>query len=272
MLAPGSAIVTPRRRVGRPSKAEPFRAMMRAWLAAEPALRSAELLDRVRDAGYSGGKSAIYDLARELRPDHTSLVARIGGLPGAVSQHDIGQVFVRLVDGSTRRIRFLVSRLEYSGWTAISVLPDDEIETALRALVAHLAGMGGVPLLAVFDRPRSPFTAPGDHATIGWHPRLAALALALGIGLDLCTAGDRAPACCGDPVVSDVRSRFFKSAPAFDDEHDVQRQLATWVAESHAERFSIHGDNSPANRLAEEQRRLRPLKCDTATLHPAAPK
>ncbi len=70
------------RPIGRPAKAEPYRARVRAWLAAEPALLSVELLRRAKLAGYDGGKSAFYALVRELRPVRPRPVVRFEGLPG----------------------------------------------------------------------------------------------------------------------------------------------------------------------------------------------
>src|SRR5687767_15486369 len=45
-----------RRRVGRPSKAEPFRSYLIAELAKQPDVLALELLRRARGQGYSGGK------------------------------------------------------------------------------------------------------------------------------------------------------------------------------------------------------------------------
>jgi hypothetical protein len=53
--------------VGRPSKAEAYREVLAAALTEEPTLRSVELLHRARQAGYTGGKSAIYAFAQTLR-------------------------------------------------------------------------------------------------------------------------------------------------------------------------------------------------------------
>lgn len=50
-----------RRRLGRPSKAEPFRALVARVLAEEPELFSLEILRRARLEGYAGGKSALHD-------------------------------------------------------------------------------------------------------------------------------------------------------------------------------------------------------------------
>jgi hypothetical protein len=48
------------RGIGRPAKAEPFRAVVAEILAQEPQLLSVEILRRVKLKGYAGGKTALY--------------------------------------------------------------------------------------------------------------------------------------------------------------------------------------------------------------------
>jgi hypothetical protein len=44
-----------------------FAPQVRQWLREDPALSSAEILRRVRLASYRVGKSALYELVRQLR-------------------------------------------------------------------------------------------------------------------------------------------------------------------------------------------------------------
>jgi hypothetical protein len=55
------------RGVGRPSTVAPFAPQIEAWLRESPAMSGAEVLRRVREVGYRGGKSALYELVRRLR-------------------------------------------------------------------------------------------------------------------------------------------------------------------------------------------------------------
>jgi len=64
-----------RRKVGRPSKSEAFRAFLVAELAKQPDVMVLELLRRARGQSYQGGKSALYALVKELRPERTHGVA-----------------------------------------------------------------------------------------------------------------------------------------------------------------------------------------------------
>ena len=50
-------------------------------------------------AQAQGGKSALYELVRELRPTRTMPIVRFEGLPGEFSQHDFGVVDVRYISG-----------------------------------------------------------------------------------------------------------------------------------------------------------------------------
>ncbi len=84
-----------RRRIGRPSKAEPFRSFVSEVFAKEPELLSLEVLRRARLVGYAGGKSALYALIASLRPEPVQPIVRFEGLPGEFSQHDFGEVGTR---------------------------------------------------------------------------------------------------------------------------------------------------------------------------------
>ena len=56
-----------RRGAGRPSTVVRYAPSIVEWLRDQPELSSADILRRIRLAGYRGGKSALYDLVRRLR-------------------------------------------------------------------------------------------------------------------------------------------------------------------------------------------------------------
>src|SRR6266404_1117458 len=57
-----------KRRIGRPSIVEDFRKPVVNILEEKPDLPSLEILRRVREAGYQGGKTALYALVAAVRP------------------------------------------------------------------------------------------------------------------------------------------------------------------------------------------------------------
>jgi hypothetical protein len=127
------------RHVGRPSKAEAYRDVLVKALAEEPDVRSVELLHRARQAGYTGGKSALYALAQTLRVRIVTPLVRFEGLPGEFSQHDFGEVWVTYQDGTDAKVHFFASRLKYSRWVEVSLVSDERVETLVWALVEHRA-------------------------------------------------------------------------------------------------------------------------------------
>ncbi len=156
-------VQTPRRRIGRPSKVEALRSFLQAELEKQPDLLSVELLRRARLRGYSGGESALYELIAKLRVDTPRPLVRFEGLPGEFSQHDFGEVQVRYDNGTVSRVHFFASRLKYSRWVEISLVEDERVESLVRALVEHFSAIGGIPLLAVFDRPKTVALRPGGQ-------------------------------------------------------------------------------------------------------------
>jgi hypothetical protein len=83
-----------RRQIGRPSTVTNFRKQVVGILQEEPDLATLEILRRVRESGYQGGKGALYTLVASLRPKSARPLVRFEGLPGEFSQHDFGQVTV----------------------------------------------------------------------------------------------------------------------------------------------------------------------------------
>jgi transposase len=249
-----------RRAIGRPSKAEPFRELVSRLLADEPEMLSLEVLRRARLNGYTGGKTVLYDLVAEVRPTSRRPLVRFEGLPGEFTQHDFGEVDVRFVDGSRRRVHFFASRLKYSRFVQVSLVPDERVESLVRTLVDHFEAMGGVPLLAVFDRPKTVAIAwAKDGSVTQWNETFAHVMLELGVGVEVCWPGRGNQKGAVENLVGWVKGSFFKPR-RFHDEADLREQLAAWHREVNTERPSRATHVIPAERLAEEQPRLRPLK------------
>lgn len=206
-----------------------------------------------------GGKSALHDLIQAIRPKAPRPVVRFDGLPGEFTQHDFGQVDVRYVDGTTKRIHFFATRLKYSRWTEVTIVPDEHTETRVQTLVDHFTAIGGIPLLAVFDRPKAvALKWSRDGQVTEWNALFAGVALDLGLGIEVCwparpeqrdrsriwSAGSKAPS----STTTIPRRR--RSAAA----------LAEWRTALNTERPCRATGVIPAVRLDEERPRLRAVK------------
>ena len=219
-----------RRGIGRPSKAEPLRTFVLARLAQNPRLTSLELLQGAKLAGYLGSKSAFYALVARLRPEVTRSVGRVGELPGDESQHGFGDIDVQFAKGPLQRVHFFVSQLSYSRWSEATLVPDRQMESLLRALVEHLARIGGVPLVAVFDRHNAAAIVANVEGGGGpWHPAFAQTVLDLGVGVDLRGRGrhERSGGSV-ERLVRWVKTSFF-GGRRFADARELRAALADWM-------------------------------------------
>jgi len=251
-----------KRQIGRPSLVEPFRNFVMELLAKEPDLLTVEVLRRARLESYVGGKSALYDLVRELRPPRPVRVGmRFEGLPGEFSQHDFGEIRLTFLNGEQKVIHFFASRLKWSRWIIVTLVADQTAETLVRTLLDHFILFGGVPLCAVFDRPRTVALTWGKDGVITeWNPIFSHAAMEIGFTAEVCWPYAARQKGSVENLVGWVKGSFFKQR-RFHDIEDLQKQLAEWMVEVNEQRPCRATRVIPSVRLLEDRARLRPPRC-----------
>ena len=252
------------RRIGRPRKVDRFRPLVEQLLKEtdedRAPLKSVEILRRVRLDGYDGGKTALYELVAELRPRHARVMMRFEGLPGEFSQHDFGQVRLRYLDGTPAVVRFFGSRLKWSRWAAVDLVDGEDSETLVRTLAEHLVRFGGVPLCAVFDRPKTVALKWNDRGEVTeWNPVFAYAALELGFTAEVCWPYRANQKGSIENLVGWVKGSFFKQR-RFHDRGDLVEQLGQWLHETNHQRPNRATGEIPEQRRQQELERLRPLR------------
>lgn len=250
-----------RRRVGRPSPVARFEEQVRAWLKADPGMTSVAILERLRGQGYEGGKSAVYQLARRLRPPkRKDGIVRFEAVPGEFAQHDFGQLVVRYADGTQERIRFFASQLQYSRLVHVRLVEDETAETVCHSLVEAYTYFGGMPLLGVFDNARSIVTKrEGKHVT--WQDTFAWFTVECGFSPHVTWPYRPQEKGGVENLVGFVKSNFFK-VHEFRDRADLEEKLAAWHTRVNDERPSRATGDVPRARMMLEAERLRPLRLD----------
>lgn len=258
ITSPEAAPTPQSRRIGRPNRVGSLRAQAEQILQAEPVLPTVEVLSRLRGLGYSGGKSAVYELVRSLRPKpDRGPEVRFEGVPGEFSQHDFGSVTVTYADGSAEKVHFFASRLKYSRWTHVVTVPDEKVEPLIRALLQAFGSFQGVPLRAVFDNPRT-IVASRTNGFIEWNSTFAHVPVDYGFGVELCWPRRANQKGSVENLVGWVKGSFFK-VRRFHDRADLEQQLAAWLEEVNLRRPSRATNQVPAERMAAERERLSPL-------------
>jgi hypothetical protein len=158
-------------------------------------------------------------------------VVRFEGLPGEFSQHDFGHVDVTFVDGRKKRVHFFASRLKYSRFVAVSLVENERVETIVRNLARHFVAFGGLPLMAVFDRPRTIVKKSGIGRDVEQYNATFAQAIVdLGVGVEMCAPRSGNQKGTVERLVGWVKSSFFKHRK-FQDDVDLLAQLAAWHVE-----------------------------------------
>ena len=229
-----------KRRIGRPSKVARCRPLVEELLEEvdqdSAPLKSVEILRRARLDGYDGGKTALYELIAELRPRSTPVKMRFEGLPGEFSQHDFGQVRLRYLDGSRGVEKFFASRLKWSRWAAVDLTDSEGSETVIRTVADHFVLFGGMPLCAVFDRPKTVALKWNERGEVTeWNPVFAYAALELGFTAELCWPYRANQKGAVENLVGWVKGSFFKQR-RFHDRDDLRQQLRQWVHEMNHQR------------------------------------
>ncbi len=246
------------RSVGRPSKARVFARVVEKILGDNPDLPGVEVLRLAQEQGYRGGKSALYELIAELRPEKTKApVVLFEGVAGEFSQHDFGSVRVKYDDGKTETVHFFASRLKWSRWNHVVLVPNERIEPLVRAFLAGIENFGGVPLVCVFDNPKT-IVLRHVGPVIEWNETFSRVAVDYRFAAELCTPGRGNEKGAVENLVKWVKNSFFK-VRRFHDREDLERQLAEWLKQVNTERPSRATKVTPLSRMEEERRRLRPL-------------
>jgi len=250
-----------RRGVGRPSLTDPFRSFVAQLIEEKPRLLSVEILRRTKLKGYAGSKSALYELVRELRPNEIRVGMRFEGLPGEFSQHDFGEIRLSFANGEQKVIKFFASRLKWSRWAVVTLVADETAETLVRTLLEHFILFGGVPLCAVFDRPKTvALSWTKDGVITEWNPIFAHAAMEIGFTAEVCWPSQPQQKGSVENIVGWVKGSFFKQR-RFQDLEDLRQQLTEWMRETNETRPNRATREIPAARLLADLPRLRPPRC-----------
>jgi hypothetical protein len=184
-------------------------------------------------------------------------MVRFEGLAGEFSQHDFGSVRVAYGNGTSEIVHFFASKLKYSRWVHVVLVPNEQVEALMRALLLAFADFGGVPLVGVFDNPKT-IVLDRDGDRIEWNPTFAQVVLDYRFAPELCFPRMANQKGAVENLVGWVKGSFFK-VRRFHDRADLDQQREDWLHEVNTVRPSRATGVPPAARIEEERTRLRAL-------------
>jgi transposase len=241
----------------RPSKLDPFKARIHQLLADDGRVPSQVIRERITEAGYAGGKTILDDYVRELRPVFAPprTFQRTHYEPGELVQFDLWEPSapIPVGHGQLRRGWVVSSCSGYSRAGAGALVFSKEAPDILWGMSRCLARLGALPGKVVWDREGAIHRGGGQPTDA-----FAALCGTLGLGWVILDRGD----CQAKGMLErlhDFIERSFEPARRFANQLDFQDQLDRWFSERANPRLHRGIRAVPAERLASERQRMRPL-------------
>ena len=139
----------------RPSKLDPYKAYIRRLLEHHP-YSAAQILNRLREAGYVGGATIVKDYLQQVRPVRAPAFLTLHFAPGECAQVDWGHYGSVPVGNTRRRLSFFVMVLCYSRLMYVEFTVSQTMEHFLGCHVnAFEAFAGRVPAKIMVDNLKS---------------------------------------------------------------------------------------------------------------------
>jgi len=245
------------RKVAASSKLDPHRDEIARLLRDVDAITNTRIRELIEEAGYAGGKTILDDYLRELRPivcpkrTYQRTVYR----PAELCQFDLWEPKAEIAvgHGRTRRGYVVTAELGWSRAAAGALVFSKQIADLLWGMNRCLCQLGALPETLVWDR-EGAIHAGGGHPTEAF----AAYCGQLAVGWRILEARDPQSKGALERTHRFLRSNF-ESARSFANELDFQDQLERWFSERANPRFHRGIRAVPAERLAEEQEKMRSL-------------
>jgi transposase len=237
------------------SKVDPFKDWICEQLAVDPRIASQRLREMAGEIGYEGGKSIFDDYVREVRPRF--VVARTFRRtiyrPGELVQCDLWEPreHVPVGHGQLRRGWVVTCEVCWSRAIAGTLIFSKEAPDILWGLGRNLQRLGALPEKLVWDR-ESAIAAGGRPTSV-----FAAFCGQLEVGWVILEARDPQAKGALERSHRFMRSNF-EPGRVFANHLDFQDRLDAWTEKANRR---VHRTIRavPAERLAEERGRMRPL-------------
>jgi transposase len=238
------------------SKLDPFRDWICDQLHADPSIPSLRLREMASELGYEGGKTIFDDFVRDVRPRFQvrRTFQRTVYRPGELVQCDLWEPreWVPVGHGQSRRGWVVTAELCWSRVIAGALIFSKQAPDILWGVGRCLGRIGALPDKLVWDR-EGAIHAGGGRPT----DEFACFCGQLGVGWIILDAGDAQAKGALERSHRFMRTNF-EPGRRFANPLDFQLQLDGWCDRVNGR---VHRTIRavPAERLAQEHSRMRPL-------------
>jgi transposase len=249
-------------RAPRPTRLDPFRAYLTERVAAWPELTGARLLREIRELGYPGGRTAVTDLLREVRPEPAPVFeGRFETPAGRQAQVDFAEFRVEFANepSVTRKVWLFAMVLGHSRYLWAQFVMHQDLATVLRCHMEAFEHFGGVPHEILYDRMKTAVLGEPEPAqAIVYNAKLLGCAAHYGFVPRACRPYRAKTKGKIERPFRYVRADFYL-ARSFADLEDMNRQLRQWLDTVANVRRHATTNRIIAEHFAEERPQLQPL-------------
>ncbi len=249
----------------RASKLDPLKGEIVRLLHQHP-FSAQQILQKLRQGGYSGGYSILKEFIRLVRPVHRPAYLTLHFEPGECAQIDWGYAGVVPVGQTRRRLSFFIMVLCYSRQMYVEFTLSETMEQFLACQQNAFAFFGGVPRDMMLDNLKTGVLSHPMGGPVTFHPRYLDFARFYGFALKACNVRKANEKGRVENAVGYLRKNFLAGLEltAF---APLNPMVQTWLAE--VANVRVHGETKkmPKELFALEKPRLLALP---ATLYDVA--
>jgi transposase len=247
----------PRQSARRSSKLDPFRGEIVRLLHQHP-YTAQQILQRLRESGYTGGYSILKELVGVLRPPTTTAYLTLQFLPGQCAQVDWGSAHGLTVGSTRRRLSFFLMVLAYSRRLYVEFTLAQSMEHFLGCHQNAFTYFGGVTAEVMVDNCKTAVLSHplGGPATL--HPRYLDMAQHYGFSIRPCAPHQPQQKGRVESAVAYVKKNFLAGLePSSLDA--VNHAARLWLEQVANIRRHAETHQTPMELFVEEVPKLRPL-------------
>ena len=242
-------------RLPRPRLIEPFEPYLRERIVRLPELSGARLLREIRGLGYAGGRTALTDYLREIRPIHAPLFERrFETAPGEQAQADFAHFKVAFTDqpDELRVVWLFAMVLGHSRYLFARFCLHQDLHSLIRLHVQAFEHFAGVPKHILYDRMKTAVIGEDAEGQVIYNGSLVQLARHYGFQPRACKPYRAKTKGKIERPFRYIRQDFFLGR-TFQNLEDLNAQLDSWLDEIANAR--LHGTTCKVVREAFEAER-----------------
>jgi transposase len=171
---------------GRAGKLAAYESRIRFFLHECATYTAQQIFQKLREAGYAGGYSAVKEYVRQVRPKDKSLLLELNFAPGEAAQVDFGQCGLTQVGNTVRALSVFVMVLCYSRLMYLEFVLRQTLECFLACQRHAFEAFGGVPGHVIVDRAKVAIVGEDRFGKPIPNPRYADMARHYGFEIRAC--------------------------------------------------------------------------------------